>query len=459
MVTGNFAHDVQRLHEKYGDAVRLAPDEVSFAAPEAWHDIFDHRPEHLTFPKHPLWAKLPDGKVDPGLVTTTNIANHARMRKLMENSFTYKTLKSQEAIIQSYVTLLMTRFREIAVSKEPKGGVVNVSDWFNFTTFDIVGDLGFGEPFGCLENGEYHPWVALIFNFIQALVMTTMTRYYPILEAISMKLVPKSLLKKQEDHKQFAIERIHRRMNLETQRPDFMTPLIRDNKDYQQMSMEEIESTVTFVTLAGSETTATTLSGITNNLIQTRYSHVLQKLVSEILEKFDKEEDITMASTKDLPYLNAVVSEGLRACSPTPGGLPRAAPPGGGTVCGRWLPPNVSEPFHPPPVQTKVFVSQDEQKRSILTQYSRLIIRPMSPLLPTPSISTPPTSPTRRLSSPIAGFPHRSALRQSSTTIRPRCNHSAWARDDVSDGNWRGRRCGSSWREWCGTLISASPIH
>lgn len=345
MVKGNFVHDVRRIHEKYGDAVRLAPNEVSFAAPNAWHDVFDQRPEHLTFPKNPLYYVLPNGKPDPGLATTTNIANHARMRKLMENAFTYKALKSQEAIIQSYVTLLMTRFQEIALSEGPKGGVANVSDWFSFTTFDIVGDLGFGESFDCLENSKYHPWVAIVFDYVQAMIITTMVRYYPTFEVISRKLIPKSLLKKQEDHYQFALEKIHRRMNLETQRPDFVTPLIEDNKDFQEMSMEEIEATLNIVIFAGSDTTATALAGTTNHLIQPRNSHVLQKLVSEIREKFANEEDITMTSTKDLPYLNAVVSEGMRMCSPTPGGMPRMAPPRGGTVCGRWLPPNVSNFF------------------------------------------------------------------------------------------------------------------
>ena len=289
----------------------------------------------------------------------------------MENSFTYRALKSQEAVVQSYVVLLMTRFQEMAVSEGPQGGVVNVSDWFNYLTFDIVGDLGFGEPFNCLKNSEYYPWVAMIFNYIRAMVFTTMVRFYPTFETIGMKLVPQSLLKKQEDHFRFAVEKIHRRMNLETQRLDFVTPLIKDNKDYQEMSMEEIEATLNIIILAGSETTATALSGITNHLIQPRYSHVLQKLVSEIRESFAKEEDITMTSTKDLPYLNAVVFEGLRTCSPTPGGLPRMAPPGGGMVCGRWLPGNVS-PFHLLYLiffsQSKTFLFKNKKRKQCVIQ-------------------------------------------------------------------------------------------
>lgn len=335
MIKGTFVHDVRRIHEEYGDAVRLAPNEVSFAAPEAWHDVYQ------TFPKNPIWNKLPNGKQDPGLATTTNIANHARMRKLMDQAFTYRALKAQESIIQSYVASLMIRLREKAAAGGSNGGVIDAVNWFDFVTFDIVGDLGFGESFDCLKNSHYHPWVEMTCNYFQAMCLTAMTRYYPALEAISMKLLPQSLLDKQRDHFQLAVDKIRRRVNLETQRDDFVTPLIKNNKDMQLMTMEEIESTLNIIILAGSVTTSTALSGIISKLVQ--YPKVLELLVTEIRGNFSREEDITMTATKNLPYLNACISEGLRTCTPTPGGLARLAPAGGATVYGRWLPEDVSQ--------------------------------------------------------------------------------------------------------------------
>lgn len=316
--------------------MRLAPNEVSYAVPEAWHDMYDQRPDHPVFPKNPMWMKLPDGKQDPGLGGTINETDHARMRKLMDTGFTYKALKAQEGTVQSYVSLLITRLRERASLND---GIVNVVDWFNFIAFDIVGDLGFGESFDCLQNSHYHWWVNLITKYFKAAHFATMTRYYPTVEAIAMRLLPQSLLKEQRDHYQHTVDKIHRRLNLEKERNNFVTPVIKDNKDMQIMSMPEIESTLNVIIVAGSETTATALSGITNKLVQ--YPKVRAKLATEIREKFSRE-DITMAATKNLPYLNAVISEGLRICTPTPGGMPRITPPGGGSVCGRWLPENVS---------------------------------------------------------------------------------------------------------------------
>ena len=336
---GTYVHDLRKLHEKYGEAVRTAPDEVSFATPQAWPDIFDQRSDQETFVKNPRWYKLPNGQPDPGLGTTINVADHSRMRKLMEHGFTQKAVRAQESIIQSYVTLLMTRLREKA-AQGPHDALVNVVDWFNFVAFDIVGDLGFGEPFGCLKESRYHPWITKVFDYVKAMTLTAMMRHYPMLEMVFMKLLPQSLLEQQKKHFQFVQDRVHRRINLETQRNDFMTPLLMHNKDMQVVSLMEIEASLNSIIIAGSETTATSLSGIINNLVQN--VAVLQKLVSEIRGRFVKEEDITIAAVKDLSYLNACIWEGLRTSSPTPCGMPRMAPPRGGTVCGRRLPGNVS---------------------------------------------------------------------------------------------------------------------
>jgi hypothetical protein len=43
------------MHEKYGDVVRVAPNELSFAGEEAWRDIYTHRPGHKEARKDPIW--------------------------------------------------------------------------------------------------------------------------------------------------------------------------------------------------------------------------------------------------------------------------------------------------------------------------------------------------------------------------------------------------------------------
>ena len=62
----------------------------------------------------------------------------------------------------------------------------------------------------------------------------------------------------------------------------------------------------------------------------------------EVRSKHGDPSEITFSSVQLLPYLIAVIEEGLRLCPPNPSGLQHIVPPGGDTVRGHWLPGGVS---------------------------------------------------------------------------------------------------------------------
>ncbi|MCJ1235148.1 hypothetical protein MMC14_003114 [Varicellaria rhodocarpa] len=92
----------------------------------------------------------------------------------------------------------------------------------------------------------------------------------------------------------------------------------------------ELESTLTVFHFAGSDALSKVLSGIINYLLQSPAA--LADIVMEIRNTFKEELDISIATVKDLPFLNGTLKEGLRLCSPVPAGLPRLVPLGGDTV-------------------------------------------------------------------------------------------------------------------------------
>ncbi|SPQ18395.1 e791f6fe-aa60-41b4-a0de-15238a9f11c0 [Thermothielavioides terrestris] len=47
----------------------------------------------------------------------------------------------------------------------------------NWATFDIVGDLVFGQEFGCLERAEYRPWITFIMGTLKVVVTFTSLNY------------------------------------------------------------------------------------------------------------------------------------------------------------------------------------------------------------------------------------------------------------------------------------------
>ena len=286
------------------------------------------------------------------------------MRKLLGLGLSASACRKQEPIAQAYVDELMEKLRHRALKRrdfggeaeksvsdthdgggggaaeeEGEAGIINVTSWYNFLTFDLTGDLTFGESFSCLCSGSLHPWVETIFKFVKGMTLAASARYYPWLETLLLHLLPPSFRKIHRDHYQIVLDKVHRRLNLETERNDFMTPILRDNERFDKMSLQEIESTFSVVVIAGSETTATTLAGMTNYLIQSPV--VLEKLVSEVRSRFESREEITFAALEQLPYLTATIQEALRLCNPLPAGLPYVVPQGGATVCGHVLPEKV----------------------------------------------------------------------------------------------------------------------
>ncbi|KAK9440015.1 Cytochrome P450 CYP65BH1 [Metarhizium brunneum] len=336
--TCNLVQSFAEIHQKYGDVVRVGPNEISIASEEAWREIYGHRPGHKEALKDTTWYIAPSG-APQNVFTTADPAVRARMRRCLSSSFTQSAIRNQSSIIEGYADLLIIRLREKASAPDSaqKGAVVNMGDWISFFTFDVIGDLALGETFGCLQNGQYHAWVRSLCTFLKGMTFAGVARIYPWVGSfVERFLIPRSVMDQQKQHVEFVSERVNRRLNLETTRPDFMTSFLKDNRDFENMSRGEIESNFAILIIAGSDTTTITMCGTLHCL--TRNTDKLAILEDTIRTRFQSEKDITVDGTKDIPYLDAVIEEGLRLCPAIPALLPRVVPAGGETYSGHYLP-------------------------------------------------------------------------------------------------------------------------
>ncbi|PWY86713.1 putative RNA polymerase II mediator complex component Srb8 [Aspergillus heteromorphus CBS 117.55] len=341
LLSGTLVKRQRELHEKYGPHFRMAPDEISFASEEAWHDIYAWRPGHKRAIRDPAFMKAPAGQAD-NIITTSNVKFHARVRGLMSHSFTDDALREQAPLIEAHADTFINQLwsRATAPGSEKTGGLVNLTDWLNFFTMDVIGDLAFGEAFGCLDQGEYHDWVRTLFFYLKGMTIAAAPRYWPWLEFIFEKLLPRRIMEAAKIHQKYAFDRINRRLESKTERPDFMTPFMKRNPNFESMSRDEILSSFTFIIVGGSETTATSMTGIFNHLCKPESKEILARLTRDIRAAYAEEKEITLAkiNTVELPYLDAVINEGLRIAHPVPAGLPRVVPPGGDEYAGVPLP-------------------------------------------------------------------------------------------------------------------------
>jgi cytochrome P450 len=65
-------------------------------------------------------------------------------------------------------------------------------------------------------------------------------------------------------------------------------------------------------------------------------------LTKEIRDNFKSEKDLVFEELVKLPYLTAVIEEGLRIFPSAPIGFVRTVPAGGDTVSGHFIPEGVS---------------------------------------------------------------------------------------------------------------------
>jgi cytochrome P450 len=341
--TGNVVKWMHLLHSEYGPVVRPAPDELSFIEPEAWKDIFGHRRSgQPSFAKDPrfLGRDFFTKPGEPAGITRSDDVNHSRQRRLVSAGFSDRALKEQEALLKKYVDVLTDQLRNC----EPDA---NMTDWYNFTTFDIMSDLTFAEPLHLLENSSYSSWVSAILGSFKVITFQQLTRQIPGLESLLQMAIPRSVMEKKRRHLEFSARRVDNRLRMKTTRPDIWAYVLRfsdseENKD-RRLSLDEMYSISSTFMIAGTETTATLLSGLTYMLL--KHPQKMQRLVTELRETFATRQSMTLEKLASLEYLNACVDEALRVYPPAPTGLPRVVPENGAEVCGHYVAGGVRKPL------------------------------------------------------------------------------------------------------------------
>lgn len=172
-------------------------------------------------------------------------------------------------------------------------------------------------------------------DFGKGLALIASVNTYPPIDKLLRYIIPKHILQRNKDHRAMTAAKARKRLALDTTRPDFVTPTKNYNDKKGALTDRQWEINMLIIAFAASETTASALTAILRELLQSR--GVLHRLTQEVRSTFAQEEDITIATTKNLTYLNAVINEGLRLDPPVVVGVPRLTPVPGSMICDRWV--------------------------------------------------------------------------------------------------------------------------
>lgn len=270
---------------------------------------------------------------------------HRRFRRGLAHAFSNQGLKDQTPRILEYANQLVG-----VLAKHGQRGPVDMVKWFSWTTTDIIGDLAFGESFACLKTEKEHHWMALTFKVLRpALLMGVLERWHA--KALAIAVLPRDIIPGLKANMRYISEKVQIRVSHGKDRGDFFDRLLKhdlvvddekgfkDTQDGQEgFTLKELESNAHDIVFAGSETTATLLSGAIYWLL--RNPEAYAKVTDEVRSAFNNDEEITVPATGslELPYLDAVLQESIRIHDPVPVFAARVSPKGGDTVDGVFIP-------------------------------------------------------------------------------------------------------------------------
>ncbi|KAK0452448.1 cytochrome P450 [Armillaria borealis] len=336
---------VHELHKKYGTFVRIAPNHLSIASPEALQVVYAHGNGAMKSLFYDAFVSI-----QRGLFNTRDRAQHSRKRKIISHIFSQKSVMEFEPSLRLYVRAAYSG----ESGTEGEGGWsghdgrlwLDCLPWTNYLAFDIIGDLAFGASLrneeGLAAIGQKTSCAVVEIPAVQILndrgeFSMTMGVFPPWWRPIARKLpmfqvggkAVKSLAG-------IAIMAVAKRLATPTDRTDLLSKLQagKDEKG-KPMGREELTAEALTLLIAGSDTTSNSTCAIIYYLA--RNPHVQAKLHKELDEQLNDSVS-TADEVKNLPYLDACIDEGLRLHSTSALGLPRIVPEGGMTVHGHFFP-------------------------------------------------------------------------------------------------------------------------
>jgi cytochrome P450 len=305
-----------------------------------------------------VWSR---NENDRHTLVTTDKEVHARKRRLLNQAFTDRSVKPSGTFMAKHID----RWLELLGSEDDAEGqdgwseARDISHWAAYLVFDILGDLCFGVQFNSKEPGEDNEFKNIPLAFDAFFKFGYAFARSPALDLV-LWLKPRGLDKFSEilgpkiikDYYTFVEETVRQRVAIEQQREAEKQPVQRADmfhflyhaKDPDTgkpaFDFRDLLAEANLLILAGSDTTAITISGLFFYL--THNERVYRKLVKEIRNTFISPEDIVHSpELLNSPYLCACIDEALRMAHIVPSEFLRVIRKGGMEIDGHFYPEGV----------------------------------------------------------------------------------------------------------------------
>ncbi|KAI0889423.1 cytochrome P450 [Annulohypoxylon maeteangense] len=311
---GRYTHEIKRMHEIYGPLVRINPDEIHCNDFKFVDFVYAAGGRKRDKPPHQSRGSVWEGS---GFMTL-NHDHHRLRRSPLIKFFSKPQIAQYESHVRGHAQRLCDKIIVEGAKHEP----FEIQDAYSSFTSDVISEYCFGKSFGflSLEDG----WTPNFRNPLYALLKTLyLFRFYPFLKHIFLALplflnyLPKDMAILIKTMRIDIPEQIAQaKTNAEAGSTDEKLPTIfKELLDSNLPASEKVPSRLLGEALTilggGTETGSWTLSVITYFLLS--QPQTLAKLADELHNAIPDPTNLPpWAELERLPYLYAVVQEGLR---------------------------------------------------------------------------------------------------------------------------------------------------
>ncbi|OLN87949.1 Pisatin demethylase 1 [Colletotrichum chlorophyti] len=173
----------QGLHEKYGPVIRITPTMLLVSDAKKLPEIY-HRNANKS--QHYITGSF--GKTE-SLFNMQDHAVHARFRKIAAAPYSFSNIRKMEPLLDRHIERWVRKLDDFARTDAR----VDFAPWAVYLVYDIVSEVGFGEPFGFIEQGK--DVEGLIQGFHDGLVpFGILARCYPFTNWVKSTFLGKYLV-------------------------------------------------------------------------------------------------------------------------------------------------------------------------------------------------------------------------------------------------------------------------
>ncbi|KAK0649881.1 cytochrome P450 [Cercophora newfieldiana] len=326
----------QQATNQYGTLVRVGPNELITDDPELMRKMMAVRSPYT---RGPWYTAMRFDPARDNLFSMRDEDEHTKLRLKMAFGYSGKENLSMEATIENNIAKLINLIETKYLSTERQYRPMDFALKTQFFTLDVISDLAFGKPFGYIDqDSDVFDYIKITSSLIPAL---TVLSNIPSLAKVLHSRLFRSSLPKATDKlgfgaligvtKSVVASRYHPSASAES---DMLGSFIRHG-----LTEEEAAGEALLQVIAGSDTSATTIRTVMLSLQSNPIAYrKLQSEIDDAIASGKVSSPIKDSEARQLPYLQAVIKEGLRVLPPASGPFFKTVPEGGDVINGLFVP-------------------------------------------------------------------------------------------------------------------------